>query len=168
MEFVPNLTAESDDAQLSNEMIFRRYQMNRVNLKHLFQDLSLVEYIVMCISAQRDREHPLEPNKVYLEKIAESLHIPVYQASRIVGNLRDRGLLTWTHDGDGSEGTYVMITEMGRMTVEKQEGVIKEFYGRVIRKFGKEKFIRLLYSMNKLENIMNEEIGEIEGVSYDE
>lgn len=167
MEFVPNLNEESDDAQLSNEMTFRRYQMNRVNLKHLFQELSLVEYIVMCIAAQKDKDHPLNPKKVYLEEIAESLHMPVHKASKIVGNLRDRGLLTWTHDGDGREGTYVVITDMGRNTVERQESVVKEFYGKVIRKFGKEKFIRLLYSMKKLEGIMYEEIEHMGGDSDD-
>lgn len=59
------------------------------------------------------------------QKIAEILHLPVYKASKIIGNLRDRGLLQWTHDGDGSEGTYVVITEISRATVEKQESGLK-------------------------------------------
>lgn len=165
MEVLENLTADSNLTQLSNEITYRRYLMNKVNMKKMFQDLSMTDYIVMYIAAQPDEEHPLLPRKVYLEDIAERMQIPIYKASRIVGNLRDRGLLCWSHDGNGSDGTYVTITESGRKTLEKQEQVLKEFYGKVIHKFGKEKFIRFLHMMNKLVGIMFEELDETGGTA---
>lgn len=163
MELFDNLTEAPNIAQLSNEITYGRYLMNKVNVKKLFQDLSVTDYIVMFLAAEPDTEHPLTARKVYLEDIAERMQIPIHQASKIVGNLRDRGLLSWSHDGNGSEGTYVMITESGRKTLEKQEQGLKEFYGRVIEKFGKEKFIRFLHMMNKLVGIMFEELNDAGG-----
>lgn len=80
----------------------------------------------------------------------------------IVGALKERGLVLWSHDGNGSEGTYVTITELGKKKMEKQEKYLKKYYGNVIRKFGKEKLIQLIELMKDLENIMNIEVVKLE------
>ena len=80
----------------------------------------------------------------------------------MIGKLRDKGLLTWAHDGDGSEGTYVTITESGKNLLCEQEEILKKYYGNVIEKFGKEKLIQLLQLMKELETIMSGEFEELE------
>lgn len=168
MELNENLTNESNIEQLSNEMTYRRYAMSKVNVKKFFYDLSITDYIIMSIAAGLHQKNKQSPNRIYLEDLAQKLQLPIYKVSKIVGNLRDRGLLLWSHDGDGSDGTYIIITETGRKTVEKQAQVLKNFYGKVIEKFGKEKFIRFLHMMNKLDEIMQEEIQELEGGCADD
>ena len=80
----------------------------------------------------------------------------------MIGNLRDKGLVTWSHDGNGSEGTYVTITEMGQKLLTEQEEILKAYYGKVIEKFGKDNLIQLLQLMKQLETVMSSEIEEME------
>ena len=96
------------------------------------------------------------------------MQLSMRQTSKMVGDLRDRGLVTWSHDGNGKDGTYVTITESGKQLLEKQETIVKEFYGRVIDSFGKENLIHLLHQMKELETVMTceienmQEAGELE------
>lgn len=84
------------------------------------------------------------------------------------GALRDRGLITWSHDGDGSEGTYLSITETGKELVAKNEEILKKYYGRVIEKYGKEDMIQLLQLIKKLETVAQSEFEEIEEEEFDD
>lgn len=77
------------------------------------------------------------------------------QTSKMIGDMRDRGLLIWSHDGNGSEGTYVTITPAGEEKLQEQEAVLKKFYGSVIESFGTEKLIQLLQLMQELETTMS-------------
>lgn len=82
--------------------------------------------------------------RTYLKELSEKLELTMRKTSNMVGKLRDQGLVIWAHDGDGSEGTYVMITDLGRKLLQEQEEIIKDYYGNVIQKFGKDNFIQLL------------------------
>ncbi len=161
MELNNHLLENQNIEQLSNEFTYRRYLMNKVNVKKYFQELSVGDYIIMCM-AQEAKEGG-SCAKVYLEDIAERMQIPVYKVSRMIGVLKDRGLVEWTHDGDGSEGTYITITSAGVRMLKKQGQVLHEFYGRVIEKYGKEKFVHLLVMMNEVEEIMRKEIYRMKG-----
>ena len=68
----------------------------------------------------------------------------------------------WSHDGNGSEGTYVIITDSGKKLLKEQEEVLRKFYGNVIDKFGKEKLIQLLQLMKELDTIMCSEFEDME------
>ena len=110
-----------------------------------------------------------EARKVYLADIAERMQMPVRQTSALIGRLRDRGFITWTHDGNGSEGTYVQITDLGRKKASEQEEILSGYYGNVIDKFGKENIVHLLQMMNELDSIMSEEISDDrEGIENEE
>ena len=80
----------------------------------------------------------------------------------MIGSLRDRGFVTWSHDGNGSEGTYVTITDSGKKLLNEQEEILKQYYGKVIDDFGKEKMIQLLQLMKELETVMSSEFEEME------
>ncbi|MGN0315613.1 MAG: hypothetical protein ACI4EG_12625 [Fusicatenibacter sp.] len=41
------------------------------------------------------------------------MQLTMRQTSKMVEKLKDRGLVLWTYDGNGSEGTYVTVTETG-------------------------------------------------------
>lgn len=44
------------------------------------------------------------------------MQLTVRQTSKMVGAMKERGLLLWSHDGIGSEGTYVVVTSSGSDT----------------------------------------------------
>ena len=90
------------------------------------------------------------------------MQLSMRQTSKMVGDLRDRGFVTWSHDGNGKDGTYVTITETGKKLLAEQEVIVKDFYERVIDSFGKENLIHLLHQMKELETVMTREIEQME------
>ena len=54
------------------------------------------------------------------------------------------------------------ITDEGRKLLEQQQAVNKEYYGNVIRQFGKDNLIELLNLMKQLETVMYSEQEKME------
>ena len=73
----------------------------------------------------------------------------------------------WSHDGNGSEGTYVTITESGKKLLKNQEQILRDYYGKVIEKYGKENLIQLLRLMKELETVMSSELERMEDACED-
>ena len=152
----------SELERLSHEFTYRRYMMDRGKIRSLFQDIRIPEYIALYSIAQDGENSSIYGERTYLQELSEKMQLSMRQTSKMAGDLRDRGLVTWSHDGNGKDGTYVTITESGRQLLEKQETIVKEFYGRVIDSFGKENLIHLLHLMKELETVMTREIEQME------
>lgn len=152
----------SDISMLSHEITYQRYLMNKGNIRELFEKISISEYIVLHNVAMESELSSIYGERTYLKELSEKMELTIRQTSKIIGKLRDRGLLIWSHDGDGSEGTYVTITESGQRLLSEQEEILRKYYGNVIDKFGKEKLIQLLQLMKELETIMSGEFEELE------
>lgn len=151
---------KSDIAELSNELTYRRYLMSNSPVRQYFKELNIPEYVALHIIEETAAADP--SGRTYLKDLADRMQIPVRQASRIVGTLRDRGLLSWSHDGDGCDGTYVTLTDTGSVQMRGQEQVLKDYYGRVIARYGKENMVQLLQMMQQLEVVMNSELDRAE------
>ena len=136
--------------------------MDRGKVRSLFKNIRIPEYIALYSIAQDGENSSIYGERTYLQELSEKMQLSMRQTSKMAGDLRDRGLVTWSHDGNGKDGTYVTITESGRQLLEKQETIVKEFYGRVIDSFGKENLIRLLHQMKELETVMTREIEQME------
>lgn len=152
----------SDVNMLSHEITYQRYLMNKGNIKELFKKISIPEYIVLHSVAMESELSSIYGGRTYLKELSEKMELTISQTSKMIGKLRDRGLLTWSHDGDGSEGTYVTITESGKRLLNEQEEILRKYYGNVIDKFGREKLIQLLQLMKELETVMSGEFEELE------
>ena len=96
------------------------------------------------------------------------MQMSIRKTSKTVRDLRDRGYVKWSHDGNGTDGTYVTITDAGAKQLHDQETIIKDFYGNVINKFGKENMINLLILMKELDTVMESEIEEMQVVKNDD
>ncbi len=141
---------------LSHELTYHRYMMNQGQMRGLFQELSIPEYIALHAIARSASEKGDSSEKTYLKDIAGELRLSISQASKMAGGLRDKGLVTWSHDGNGSEGTYVAITSSGLHLMERQETILRDYYTRVAEKFGRENLVSLLELMVRLEAVMDE------------
>ena len=109
-----------------------------------------------------EEESGLYEGRAYLRDLADKLHMTMRQISNMAGKLRDAGFVLWSHDGDGSEGTYVTITESGQSIIKNQEEILKAYYGHVIDKFGKDNLLQLLKLMKQLETVMSSEAEKME------
>lgn len=156
----------ADIATLSHELTYRRYLMNNSHIRSFFQKISMPEYLALYYINEAEQAN--DDGRTYLKDIADQMQRPVRQISRVVKALQERGLLSWSHDGDGSEGTYVTLTEAGRNVLKEEEGVLKEYYGRLVVRFGRDNFIQLLQLMKQLETAAGEEFSEMEAIEDDE
>ena len=158
-----NKSLERKDLErLSHELTYRRYMMDRGKVRSLFKNIRIPEYIALYSIAQDSENSSIYGERTYLQELSEKMQLSMRQTSKMVGDLRDRGLVTWSHDGNGKDGTYVTITESGKQLLENQETIVKEFYGRVIDSFGKENLIHLLHQMKELDTVMTREIEQME------
>lgn len=157
-----------DIAGLSNELTYRKYLMNQDQVRNFFKELSIKEYIALHNIEQTGENMDIYSGRTYLKDLADRMQLSIRKTSKMIGKLRDRGLVVWSHDGNGSEGTYVTITDSGKTLLNQQEEVLKEYYGRVIEKYGKENLIQLLQLMKQLETVMSSEMEGMEGISDDD
>ncbi|MGN0152680.1 MAG: hypothetical protein ACI39Q_09430 [Wujia sp.] len=148
---------EKDLGTLTNEMTYRKYLMEKIDMEKLFRDISILDYNAMQ-AILKCNEGKEEDDKIYLRKLAEELKLPISQVSQMIGRLQENGMVKWKHDGKGEQGTYIMITEKGKEAVYNQHEVLKQFYSRVITRYGHDKFTQMLEMVTELEDIMTEEL----------
>ncbi len=154
--------AESDIWKLSHELTYHKYLLNNDKIRSFFQKLSIPEYLAMHIIKESEQTDDIYAGRTYLKDIADKMQRSVRQTSRMVKTLQERGLVAWSHDGDGSEGTYVTITEAGSRMLQEEEEALKKYYGRVITSYGRENLLHLLQLMKQLETVMSTEFEEME------
>ncbi len=164
MKLSQNISPASDIGWLANEITYRRYMLNRVSMQCYFREVTAEEYILlcMCLAAERESEQS-DAARIYFSTIMEQMRLTLRQTSSLIGKLRDRGFVVWSHDDTGDEGTYIVLTKAGREIALKQEKILITYYEHVIEKFGKTKFVELIQMMDQLDTIMNERIQMEEG-----
>ena len=154
-------TGKTDIIKLSNELIYQRHLFNREHRKDVFMKMSIPEYIALQYIAMEETAD-IYSGRTYLKDLADKLQMTMRQTSKMVEKLRDAGYVLWSHDGNGSEGTYVTITDSGRSMLKNQEEMLKQYYGKVFEKFGKDNLIELLQLMKQLETVMSSEMENLE------
>lgn len=153
--------------ELSNELIYRHYLMNKGKIRELFQEMTLPEYVALHLIAAESKNSSIYAGRTYLKDLSEKMQMTIRQTSKMVGELKDRGLVLWSHDGNGKDGTFVMITDNGKELLAGQEVILKEYYRKVIEEFGKENLIGLLQLMKQLDTVMSSKIEEMEALKAD-
>ncbi|MGN1409571.1 MAG: MarR family transcriptional regulator [Eubacteriales bacterium] len=152
-----NKNENNDVTLLAYELTYHRYLMNKGKARHLFRDLTVQEYITLHSITGGAHKKDITSEKIYLKDLSERLDISIHRASKMARELKERGLAQWSHDGNGSEGTYITITESGIRLMRCQEKILEEYYSRVIDKFGHDNLVALISQMDALEKIMDEE-----------
>lgn len=146
-----------DLGELSHELAYHKYLLNNDHIRNFLSKLSIPEYLAMHMIKDTEQAAGCDSDRTYLKDIAERMHRTIRQTSVMVKALQERGFLLWSHDGDGSEGTYVTITELGKEMLATEENAIREYYGRVIENYGRGNLMQLLQLMKQLEISMSEE-----------
>lgn len=140
-------------ADISNELVYRTYLINKDRIWEKLSDLSIIEYVAL----HRISEVGQKEDRTYFKDLSDSMKITERQVSKLTGELRDSGLILWSYEGDGSRGTYITITDAGQMLLEKNEKLLRDYFVRVIDRFGAGNVSELLRLMKQLEEIMETE-----------
>ena len=146
---------------LTNELISRRYLVERNKLEGLFEYLSVPDYIVLHVMEGIQSSQEIYGDRTYLKDLAEKMQLSIHRTSQIARRLRDRGLISWSHDDNGSEGTYISMTDSARELLEKQKEKIREDFGQVIERFGRDNLIELLQLLKRLDTVIGGEFEEV-------
>ena len=104
--------------RLSHELTYRRYMMDRGKVRSLFKDIRIPEYIALYSIAQDSENASIYGDRTYLQELSEKMQLSMRQTSKMVGDLRDRGFVTWSHDGNGTDGACVTITADGNKRLD--------------------------------------------------
>ncbi len=137
------------------EVIYKIYTMEHKYLDRYFVKLNMRDCIVMHMLDAAGQAGG-EP-KIYLKDIVSRLGIPTRAASNMARELSDKGLVSWSHDGDGSEGTYIVITDTGRALLREQEDITGEHFSNIARKYGYDKIKTVLDSITELDQMIKED-----------
>lgn len=152
----------NDVTQLSHEVIYQRYLMHTRQFEDMFQILSVSEYILLQTICELGRDVDGCVGRTYLRDLAQKMQLTMRNTSQKVSLLCERGLVVWTHDDNGSEGTYVTVTQTGEKLLQQQNRVCKEYYEAVIAQFGEQNMVDLIEQMRQLERVMNRVRKEME------
>lgn len=157
-----NKELHNDIASLANDITYHSYNISKLSVQKLFDKMTAADYVALCMLLREpdDADEPQAERKIYLASIADTLKISMAKVSRLVRTLQERGLVVWKHDGNGEDGTYIILTDKGLHSAEEQQEKLKHFYADVIEKFGKDRFVVLLAQLKELEDIMSEEMEE--------
>lgn len=160
-------TDKTDVVKLSNELTYQRHLFNREYRRDFFMKMSIPEYIALQYIDMEEKSN-IYSGRTYLKDLSDKLQMTMRQVSKMVEKLQDAGYVVWSHDGNGSEGTYVTITESGQSMLKNQEDTLKTYYGKVFEKFGRDNLIQLLQLMKQFETVMSSEMEKLEGDKNDD
>ena len=116
--------------ELSTELIFQRFLMDKERRKNFYNGLELADYIALKVM---EKDCIDGKDKTYL---------------------KDLGYALWKHDGKGTDGTYLVFTDAGRDFLKKREDNNREYYGNVIAELGEERTTQILSDMRTLVEAM--------------
>lgn len=149
------MATHADTAKLIHELILHRYRMSDGVAHPHVEELDIPGYLALHRIADTAASKDDPNGRTYLQDLADNMQVSVRQVSKLVESLRDRGLVKWAHDGNGDEGTYVVITDAGRRLMTGKEQALKDYYSRVVEAYGCDELCQLLGMMQRLETVMN-------------
>lgn len=149
--------AEKQYIELGNEIIRLRNNLGNESLRQLFSIIPLPDYLVLMI-LMRNLELHQEDKKVYLKEITAELKMQMPAVSTMVQRLQNAGFVIWKHDGTGTEGTYITLSEHGRDLVERQREILADYFEKVVSRLGIDRTKEIMSSMKELQDVMDEVI----------
>ena len=156
------MATHADTAQLIHELILHRYRMSDGVAQAHVEELDIPGYLALHRIADTAANKDDPNGRTYLQDPADNMQVSVRQVSKLAESQRDRGLVQWAHDGNGDEGTYVVITDAGRRLMTGKEQALKDYYSRVVEAYGRDELRQLLGMMQRLETVMNAAWNETE------
>ena len=141
---------------VGNRLMHLRYSIDSDHLELVFSEITLPDYMILLRFARRLGIYKLE-TKIYLKEICAEMNLPMTRVSRMVQNLQNKGYVYWQHDEDGSEGTYIYLSETGAEKTRQQQKILEDYFSHIVKRIGHDKMIQVLDLMEKLEGVMEEE-----------
>ena len=128
-------------------------------LRRLFQENASDEYALIWLLSKHTKDSGSE--KIYLKDMVKELNLPLPKVTAIARSLQGKGLVRWTHDGNGEDGTYILLTDTALTSVQAHRQTLRKYHQRVVSAFGEERFLHLLSEIAQLEEILRQEAEKV-------
>lgn len=128
-------------------------------LRRLFQENASDEYALIWLLSKHTKDSGSE--KIYLKDMVKELNLPLPKVTAIARSLQGKGLVRWTHDGNGEDGTYILLTDTALTSVQTHRQTLRKYHQRVVSAFGEERFLHLLGEIAQLEEILRQEAEKV-------
>lgn len=138
-----------------DDLVIEQYYENKNTIRDFFERTSMNEYVALKEISKHQNDE-----KIYLKDLAKTMQISYQALAQIIRNLKDKGYVNWTYDGDGKEGTYIEISEDGLNLLSSQKEFLKQYYSKILKVFGKDKLFQLLSLLHELQVVMHENRGD--------
>ena len=93
--------------------------------------------------------------------MVKELNLPCRRSPPSPAPLQGKGLVRWTHDGNGEDGTYILLTDTALTSVQTHRQTLRKYHQRVVSAFGRERFLHLLSEIAQLEEILRQEAEKV-------
>ena len=140
---------DMDTLDLFNELMFQKFAVDRTSLIHRMMGLSVLAYVALFYIEEETRLD--DQDKVFVRDLSDHLTISMMETAKIVDELQEQELVDRAYEGDGSEGTYVYLTEHGKAACNKQRCAVVKKYRHVVEQFGKDRLVELLRMLEDLD-----------------
>lgn len=117
------------------------------------------EYALIWLLSKHTKDSGSE--KIYLKDMVKELNLPLPKVTAIARSLQGKGLVRWTHDGNGEDGTYILLTDTALTSVQTHRQTLRKYHQRVVSAFGEERFLHLLSEIAQLEEILRQEAEKV-------
>jgi len=152
-----NTTLENILSTPNEKKALHLFPRERFDIEQLFNRMEVTDYMMMWLLGKQ-MESPEDNHKFYLKDIAAAFDLPQHTVTNIVRNLQDKSMVTWKHDGNGEEGTYIQVTENGMQAIKDQYSQLEQSFSDVIHQFGEERFFYMLRELAEFEELLHGEL----------
>lgn len=142
---------------LSGEMIAVLHRFKKMHMTSLSDKLSRGEFFTLNMIHKGQIKNP-ERGGVYVSEIAECLKMAPSAVSRMLRGLSERDFIGRKVDENDRRNTYVFLTPEGETVRNEMSQIMNEMTENVVDKMGQEDTKKLIELINKLADLVEEEI----------
>ena len=128
----------------------------------LFSDVSQGEYMLMGAFINYEKEH--DGRHITVNELAAILDVAVPSVSRMLKNLESRELIIRETDKECRRNTLVIISPKGMKLFRENELIVRHCIEKVLSEFTCEELTQLIEYRNRIEQVMEKEIENIEKI----
>lgn len=151
---------EQEVELLRQDLVDVMRRMRKIRVHAWTEQVIYTEYQALDQISRYVQEHPREPG-IKVSTLACDLHIAVSAASRLLGTMEGKRLISRKADTKDRRNTFVSLTPVGRELLSRASGKMDELNLRIIRRMGPKECRSLIVLWNKLATIMEDEVSAL-------
>lgn len=154
------MSNEQEEKILQSELVQVMRRMRKMRLNVLSKHVIYTEYHALEQINRYVKENPGSIG-IYVSELAVRLNIVPSAASRLLGSMESKGLITRKVDAGSRRNTFVCLTPAGSEALTQAAMDMDIMKTQIIRRMGRDDITKLIELWTRLADIMEEELSSI-------